>query len=255
MARHQNPTPFDELTKQPPNAAMLMSAYHFRQARVRREPMPDQLTAERELRVAIDDLITNVPCECDCGDNPQICECPRCVTWFQNRVALEELGLYPEGLRPATSLRHILLKDSAALVDDLRRLTTEGTRGRNLLVVSNGDAFVQFAQFLEPMRDSYLTCEVASDKGLFVPYAADYLDEVGFSPPTAPHYGLGEGDDLIQTTQEDEYPLFHRHLYVYDDPEEAMHGIAELTTQLLRRVFGLSDDATLELELHIEAGV
>lgn len=219
---------------------------------------PDDLTRERAVSLALEVLLDEHPCNCPCGEPPTACHCTRCAVWLSNRLALEALGLFLEGFRPAASLRAMRISQPDALIEDLRRLVTEGARGRNFLVAFRGDAFVQCAQFLDPHRDDYITVEVGPDAGLYTPGATSVLHYLGFSPPTGKKPDLGEGDEslheLVYETSDDDHPSYWRRIDLPAAIEPALPEIADLFVAVFEDVFGLVTDDTIELELHIEAG-
>jgi hypothetical protein len=219
---------------------------------------PDDLTRERALRLSLEVLLDGHPCNCPCGEPPTACRCTRCAAWLENRLALEALGLFLEGFRPAVSIRAARISQPDALIEDLRRLVTEGGRGRNFLVVFRGDAFVQCVQFLEPHRDDYITVEVGPDAGVYTSGAADVLQELGFSPPSGTKPDLGEGDEslheLVYETSDDDHPCYWRRIDLPAAIEHVLPDIADLFVAVFEGVFGLVTDDSIELELHVEAG-
>jgi hypothetical protein len=206
---------------------------HLSQFALRRSPLPDR------------------PCNCACGEPPTACHCSRCAVWLENRLALEALGVFLDGFRPAASLRAVRLSPPDALIQDLRRLVAEGGRGRNFLVAFRDDAFVQCVQFLEPQRDAYITVEVGPDGGLYSPGAKGVLHNRGFSPPSGNKPDLGEGDaslhELVYDTSEDDHPCYWRRVDVPALIEPALPDIADLFVAVFEGVFGLAADDNIEL--------
>ena len=250
------PNAYASIQENPLYVQVLRALHRLSDAREGGLAAPAHLTAERELRILINKLLADTSCYCTATRDARECDCSRFETWYTNRLALQELGVFPDGVRPATTTRSTNISNTEPLIEDLLRLTTEGARGRNFLVASTAfEVFVQYVQFLEPERDSYLTCEVATDEALFAPGSEVRLILMGFTPPAASSPDMGTGTDLIVETTEDASPCYHMKVHLGPDPRAALKELARLTSEIFQAVFGHHPDDKLELELHIEAGV